>query len=153
MDNSLPKPKQAGSFNYVEGGSNPTNSFRSISNIRTRSSTVNYAFPISAPGVRNDNVSHAETADSYAHPESNPPSQQMSPVPYPRTIVLASAGSETELYPTTPPPTPRRRPRSSTPRGRRRSPLLSRSRAKVPFRRALAAPRPGCPLFKKKCIS
>ena len=47
------------------------------------------------------------------------------PVPYPRAIVLASAGSETELYP---PPTPRRRPRSSTPRGRHCSPLLSRAR-------------------------
>ena len=42
---------------------------------------LKYAFPSSAPGVRNDNVSHAETADSHAHPESNPPSQQMSPVP------------------------------------------------------------------------
>ena len=50
-------------------------------NVRTRSATVDYAFNISNPCVRHDNVSHAETADSYTHPESNPPSQQMSPVP------------------------------------------------------------------------
>ena len=83
--------------------SNPTNSILSVSNVRTRSATVNYAFNISNPCVRHDNVSHAETADSYTHPESNPPSQQMSPVPLrqmsPASPVQASAHSETELYP------------------------------------------------------
>ena len=82
--------------------SNPTNSARSISNVRTRSATVSYEFNISNPCVREDNVSNAETADSYTHPESNPPSQQMSPVALRHmspTPVQASAGSETELYP------------------------------------------------------
>ena len=82
---------------------NLTNSTLSVSNVRTRSATVDYAFNISNPCVRHDNVSHAETADSYTHPESNPPSQQMSPVPLrqmsPASPVQASAHSETELYP------------------------------------------------------
>ena len=40
------------------------------------------------------------SADSYTHPESNPPSQQMSPVALRHmSPVQASAGSETELYP------------------------------------------------------
>ena len=80
--------------------SNPTNSARSISNVRTRSATVSYEFNISNPCVREDNVSNAETADSYTHPESNPPSQQMSPVALRHmSPVQASAASETELYP------------------------------------------------------
>ena len=40
--------------------SNPTNSARSISNVRTRSATVSYEFNISNPCVREDNVSNAE---------------------------------------------------------------------------------------------
>jgi hypothetical protein len=85
----------------LQNNSNPTNSLRSVSNVRTRSATVNYAFNISNPCVREDNVSHAETADSYTHPESNPPSPQMSPVRLPpmSPVVQASAASETELYP------------------------------------------------------
>ena len=79
---------------------NPTNSARSISNVRTRSATVSYEFNISNPCVREDNDSNAETADSYTHPESNPPSQQMSPVALRHmSPVQASAASETELYP------------------------------------------------------
>ena len=66
----------------------------------TRSATVSYEFNISNPCVREDNDSNAETADSYTHPESNPPSQQMSPVALRHmSPVQASAASETELYP------------------------------------------------------